>query len=397
MFNQVFFVVKDPWFGTFLGFVTFAVGYFMAPLGAILFGHLGDRIGRRRTLVLSFTIMGLATLVMGLLPDYHTIGVTAPILLLILRLVHGISRGGEVSGAALLAIEHAPKNRHALYGSFVALGSPIGGGIATLAFMLVLNLMGLPAVVAGGWRIPFIAGAVLIFVGLYTRLTVTETPVFTKMRDENKLVKRPLAAVLRESWRRVLLAAGVNVGFNAFIFVLFTFLLSYGSEPTSAHGLGMDRNALVSAVLIGCAFHAATIFVACLLADRYGCKHVMMVGAVVLTAWAYPMMMLFDTGDAGLATLAMVVGFSLAGVFFGPIFTLFTHLFTPAQRYSGVGIGYQVGAALGGGISPAIANRLITATGSGLSVSAYLVIIMLVSIVCLALLPDVYNPGKATS
>jgi MFS family permease len=394
VFNQVFFIVKDPWFGTFIGFATFAVGYFMAPLGAILFGHLGDRIGRRRSLVLSFTVMGLATLVMGLLPDARMIGVTAPVLLLLLRLVHGISRGGEVGGAALLAIEHAPNSKRGLYGSFVALGSPVGAGLATLAFMLLLNGMGMKAIVAGGWRIPFLAGGVLIFVGLITRLTIDETPVFLQLRSEQKLEKRPLIAVLRENWRRVLLAAGVNLGFNAFTFVLFSFLLSYGSEPPSAHGLGINRNTLVLATLIGCVLHAATILTASILADHFGAKRIMLIGGVLLGAWAYPMMLMFRTADPALASLAMIIGFAFGGLFFGPMLTLFAHLFTPAQRYSGIGIGYQVGAALGGGVSPLIANRLIAATGSPLSVSAYLTIIMALSILCLALLPDAYHPRR---
>ncbi|MCH4250191.1 MAG: MFS transporter [Microbacteriaceae bacterium] len=395
VFNQVFFIVKDPWFGDFLGFVTLAVGYFMAPLGAIFFGHLGDRLGRRRTLVLTFSIMGVATLLMGLLPGYRVLGVTAPVLLLILRLVHGFSRGGEVGGAALLAIEHAPAHKKGLYGSFVALGSPIGAGLATLAFMLLLQFFTLPQIVAGAWRIPFFAGAIIIFIGMYTRLHVTETPAFERMQKSHTLERRPLLAVLRESWRRVLLAAGVNLGFNAFMFILFTFLLAYGTQPVSAGGLGFARQSLVVATLVGCVAHALTILISSLLSDRIGAKPVMLVGGILMVLWTFPLMLLFTYGGLFGAQSGLVIGFALAGVFFGPLFTLFAHLFTPSQRYSGIGIGYQVGAALGGGISPLIANRLIAATHSALSVSIYLAIVMALSVICLALLPDAYRGRRA--
>lgn len=393
VFNRVFFLVDDPWFGAFLGFVTFAVGFLMAPVGAVLFGHLGDRIGRKRTLVSTFTLMGVATVLMGLLPDYHSIGVTAPVLLLILRLAHGLARGGEVGGAGLLAIEHAPTDRRGLYGSFVTLGSPIGAGLANLA---VLGVLAFPmdAVIAGLWRVPFLLGGLVLVIGLLTRLHVDETPVFEQMRDQTQVSRRPFVDALRSGGLRLLGAAGVVFGFNAFQFVLFSFLLSYGSEAVDNHGLGLSRSMLIVGTLLGCLAHAVAILVGSILSDRVGRRPVIATGAVALALYAVPMFPLFRSGGIGAeasstgALLAMIIGFTLSGIMFGPVVTWFAQLFPAAQRYTAVGLAFQLGAALGGGFSPLIANRLLAATGTTMSISIYLIVVMVLSLVCLALLPE---------
>ncbi|GAA3937899.1 MFS transporter [Pseudoclavibacter caeni] len=393
VFNQVFFVVDDPWFGAFLGFVTFAVGFLMAPVGAVVFGHLGDRIGRRRTLVATFTLMGVATVLMGLLPDYHTIGVTAPVLLLILRLAHGIARGGEVGGAGLLSIEQAPTGRRGIYGSFVTLGSPIGAGLANL---MVLAILAFPAdvVVAGLWRVPFLLGGLVLIIGLITRLHVDETPVFQRLQDTETVSPHPLADAVRANGGRILTAAGVVFGFNAFQFVLFSFLLSYGSEAVDDHGLGLSRSMLIVGTLLGCLAHAAAILVGSMISDRVGRRPVIATGAIALAAYAIPMFPLFRAGGTGTsadpagALAAMVIGFTLSGIMFGPVVTWFAQLFPAARRYTAVGLAFQLGAAFGGGFSPLIANRLLAATGSTLSISLYLIVVMVLSLVCVALLPE---------
>ena len=387
VFNKVFFVVDDPWFGAFLGFVTFAVGFLMAPIGALLFGHFGDRLGRRNTLIATFTLMGAATFLMGVLPSHATIGVAAPLLLLFLRLVHGIARGGEVSGAALIAIEHAPKGRRGLYGSFVTLGSPIGAGLANLSFLLIL-LLPQDVVVSWAWRIPFLLGGLVLVVGLVTRLHVDETPVFKQLQSERKVAKRPIAETLRHSWGRVLGAAGVMFGFNAFQYVLFTFLLSFGTEPVAQHGLGLERSVLVTGTLFGCLGHAVTILLSSVISDRVGRKPVILTGAVLLALYAFPMFSLFTAGSSADAAMAIVIGFVIAGIMFGPMLTWFSQLFAPAQRYTGIGLGFQIGAALGGGFSPLIANRLLVATGTTVSISIFLVAAMALSLVCLIALPE---------
>ncbi|MCD7100947.1 MFS transporter [Pseudoclavibacter sp. 13-3] len=394
VFNKVFFVVDDPWFGTFLGFVTFAVGFLMAPIGAVVFGHLGDRIGRRNTLIATFTLMGGATLLMGLLPSHATIGVAAPLLLLFLRLVHGVARGGEVGGAALIAIEQAPAKHRGLYGSFVTLGSPVGAGLANLSFLLILLLPN-EAVIGWAWRIPFLLGGLVLVVGLVTRLHVDETPVFKQLQSERKVAKRPVADVLGHSWGRVLGAAGVMFGFNAFQYVLFTFLLSFGSEPVAQHGLGLARNALVTGTLLGCLGHAIAIAVASVLSDRVGRKPVILTGAIGLALYAFPMFSLFTAGSASEAAAAIVIGLTLAGIMFGPMLTWFAQLFAPAQRYTGIGLGFQIGAALGGGFSPLIANRLLAATGTTVSISIFLVAAMVLSLVCIVVLPEQHASSRA--
>lgn len=387
VFNKIFFVSDDPWFGAFVGFAGFAVGVLVAPLGAILFGNIGDRLGRKRALVITFLLMGAATLAMGLLPDYYAIGVAAPILLVVLRMIHGLSRGGEVGGAALLAVEHAPPLRRGLYGSFVTLGSPIGALLANLSFTLVL-LMPMEDVVAWGWRIPFIAGGLVLVVGIWARRNVSETPVFQELATSRESLERsPFVRVVRENWRRILLAAGAHLGVNANMFILFTFLLSYASEP-APNGLGLARSSLVNGSLIGIAAHAVAIVISCRLTDRLGRKPVMLVGAVACFVYAYFLFVLVDTGRMGVVVGAMAVGFFLTGILYGPILTYFTELFSPQLRYSGVGLGYQLGAVLGGGLSPMVANRLVAITGTSMSVSFYLMALLAVTIACLIALPE---------
>ena len=394
VFNKVFFIVPDPWFGVFLGFVTFAVGFLMTPIGAIVFGHLGDRIGRRRTLMVTFTMMGAASVLMGLLPDYHTIGLASPVLLLVLRLVNGLSRGGETGGAALLAIEHAPAHHRGLFGSFPALGSPLGAGLAILAFMPVLRLPE-DQLIAWGWRIPFLLGGLLMIIGLVARYLVDETPVFEELKEHKSLSQHPMGDLFRLSAGRLLGGAGVMLGFNAFMYVLFTFLLSYGAEPVTAHGLGLPRTALTTAVLAGCGAHALMIILSCIISDHVGRRPVILAGAILLALYAFPLFMLFRGGGVRGAQVATVIGFALTGVMFGPILTYLSQLFPAAQRYSGVGLSFQIGAAIGGGLSPLIANRLLAATGTPLSISIYLLVMVAVSIVCLVVLPERYEKAAA--
>ncbi len=384
VFNKIFFNVDDPWFGTFLGFATFAVGFVMAPIGALIFGHFGDKFGRRRALTAAFLLMGGSTLAMGVLPDYQAIGIVAPIILVFLRMVHGISRGGEIGGAALLAAEHAPTHRRGLYGCFVTLGSPVGGILANLSFALVL-LMPMEQVLAWGWRIPFLIGGVVLAIGVWTRSRVSETPDFVESKQAEEK-SPPAFAVLRQNWRRVALAAGINVGQNCYAFLLFTFMLSFLTETDP--GRGFDRSPVVFGSTLALACHAATVVLGSYLSDRLGRKTVIGFGMITSLLFAPILFSVTASGSLTACITVISIGFALTGFVYGPMLTTFAELFPITQRYSGIGIGFQVGAVLGGGLAPMIANRIVSAAGSVIPVGFYAAALMAISLCCLMVIRE---------
>lgn len=384
VFNKIFFNVDDPWFGTFLSFATFAVGFVMAPIGALIFGHFGDKFGRRKALTAAFLLMGGSTLAMGVLPDYQAIGIVAPIILVFLRMVHGISRGGEIGGAALLAAEHAPTHRRGLYGCFVTLGSPVGGILANLSFALVL-LMPMEQVLAWGWRIPFLIGGVVLAIGVWTRSRVSETPDFVESKQAEEK-SPPAFAVLRQNWRRVALAAGINVGQNCYAFLLFTFMLSFLTETDP--GRGFDRSPVVFGSTLALACHAATVVLGSYLSDRLGRKTVIGFGMITSLLFAPILFSVTASGSLAACITVISIGFALTGFVYGPMLTTFAELFPITQRYSGIGIGFQVGAVLGGGLAPMIANRIVSATGSVIPVGFYAAALMAISLCCLMVIRE---------
>ena len=384
VFNKIFFNVDDPWFGTFLGFATFAVGFVMAPIGALIFGHFGDKFGRRKALTAAFLLMGGSTLAMGVLPDYQAIGIVAPIILVFLRMVHGISRGGEIGGAALLAAEHAPTHRRGLYGCFVTLGSPVGGILANLSFALVL-LMPMEQVLAWGWRIPFLLGGVVLAIGVWTRSRVSETPDFVESKQAEEK-SPPAFAVLRENWRRVALAAGINVGQNCYAFLLFTFMLSFLTETDP--GRGFERSPVVLGSTLALACHATTVVLGSYLSDRLGRKTVIGFGMITSLLFAPILFSVTASGSLAACITVISIGFALTGFVYGPMLTTFAELFPITQRYSGIGIGFQVGAVLGGGLAPMIANRIVSATGSVIPVGFYAAALMAISFCCLMVIRE---------
>ncbi|MET8469033.1 MFS transporter [Streptomyces sp. NPDC006422] len=387
--TDTFFRTDDAWFGTFLGLATFAIGFLMAPLGAAGFGWVGDRYGRRFALLLTFIGMGAATVLMGVLPTYAQIGVAAPLLLVVLRMCHGLFRGGETGGAAALAIEHAPDEKRARYGVFVALGSPFGTILANLAFAAVLFLPE-SSVESWGWRLPFLAGGIAIVIGIWIRRGVAESPVFRQMvREEGEALKdrRPVVDVLRSNWRRVLLAAGVNIGLNSCTFALVTFMMSYATSA-APDGLGLPRQEVVNASTLGLLVHAASNVVGAWASDRFGRRPVMFTGALSSLLAVLVIFPLAGVGTMGALTGALCLGFATTGLLFGPMYTFFTELFPRDQRQTGMGIAFHLGAVLGGGISPLVANRIIASTGDALNVGYYLAGACALSVVCLWALPE---------
>lgn len=377
VFNKVYFDTDDPWFGTFLGFATFAIGFVMAPVGAVIFGHYGDRFGRRAALTTAFVLMGAATLIMGLVPDSRAIGIAAPLILIFLRMLHGISRGGEIGGAVLLAAEHAPASRRGLYGCFVTLGSPVGAILANTAFALVL-LLPMEQVIAWGWRIPFLVGGVVLIIGIWTRTRISETPEFTEAGSGEHRPTSTGLVVLRQDWRGVVRAAGVNVGQNCYAFLLFTFMLSFLTE--AGPGRGFSRPQVVLGITVALACHAATVILGSHLSDRLGRKPVIGFGMASAAVFA-PVLFWVTAHGSFLACIAVIcIGFTLTGFVYGPMFTMFAEQFPVTQRYSGVGIGYQVGAVVGGGIAPMVANRIVSSSGSVVPVGFYAAALMLISL-----------------
>ncbi|ONI83630.1 MFS transporter [Saccharothrix sp. ALI-22-I] len=379
VFDKLFFPSFDPRIGTLLAFATFGAGFLARPLGGVVIGHFGDRIGRRSMLVLTLTATGVCTAAIGLLPTYSSIGLAAPLLLVLLRLVQGFFLGGEQGGATLMAVEHAPAGRTGWYGSWTFLGSPIGLLLANGAMAASTAVSG-DAFLGWGWRVPFLFSLVLVGVGLYVRLSVEESPVFREARATAGAVRLPLVVVLRDSWRRVLLGAGVNLGFNMFIFVVATFAVSYGTKQ-----LGMARGTLLNAGLIGAFTQAVAILVFARLSDRIGRLPVMLGGAAFLGVFAFPLFWLLETRSPGLVVLAMVLAFTGSAAIFGPMPAYYAELFGTRVRYSGVSLSYQLGAVLGGGLSPVVATWLLGATPTHDSwpISLYLIAGALMSATCL--------------
>ena len=378
VFNKLFFPASDPWVAGLLAFATFGAGFFARPLGAAVIGHFGDRVGRRLMLVITLGVTGACTAAIGLLPTYGQVGVWAPLMLVVLRVVQGFFLGGEQGGAVLMAVEHAPPNRHGWYGGWTFIGSPAGLFLATGVFAGATAISG-DQFLVWGWRIPFLLSLVLVGVGLYVRLRLAESPEFSRIREHGRRSRLPVAEAFAGSWRQILLSAGVNFGFNMFIFVLATFLLSYGTQQ-----LGVSRGLMLAGSLAGSAAQIAGILLFAHLSDRLGRTRVMLGGGIFLAVYAFPMFWLLDTGRPTLIVFAMVLGYAGSAAVFGPMAAFCAELFDTKVRYTGVSLCYQSGSVLGGGLSPFIATALLGAAGgASWPIALYLVGGALVTVGCL--------------
>ncbi|WP_199439369.1 MFS transporter [Umezawaea beigongshangensis] len=384
VFDELFFPSADPRVAVLLSLATFGAGFLARPLGGVVIGHFGDRVGRRSMLVLTLSVTGVCTALIGVLPTYSTAGVLAPVLLVTLRVVQGFFLGGEQGGATLMAVEHAPPGRAGWYGSWTFLGSPLGLLLANAAMAAATGISG-DAFLDWGWRLPFLFSLVLVGIGLYVRLSVEESPEFRRTREHGATVRLPVAEVLRRSWRTVLLGAGVNLGFTAFIFVLATFAVSYGRRE-----LGLPQSLLLTSVLLGAFVQVLTILVFARLSDRIGRLPVMLGGAAFLAVFAFPLFWLLRSGSPALVVLAMLLGYGGSAAIFGPMPAYYAELFSARVRYSGVSLSYQLGAVLGGGLSPVAAAALLGATADRATwpISAYLVGTAAISGVCLLVIGE---------
>ena len=347
-----------------LSLLTFAAGFIARPIGGIIFGHYGDKVGRKKTLVAALMLMGIASTLIGLLPTYAMIGVTAPILLTTLRFAQGLAIGGQWGGAMLLVTESAPSNKRGYYGAFAQAGAPIGVILANLAFIATSALLPDEAFISWGWRIPFLASAILIGISMYIQLTMEDTKAFRELQNHQKSIgsnenreikKSPVLEALIKYPKRIALAAGAFLSIQVTFYILVAFLLAYG--VTSAD---MSRDDMLSAVLIGSAIMVPVQFMFSSYSDRNGRKGIFMTGAILTAIWAFAIFPLVDTGNFWLIVLAVTFGLSFLAMMYGPQAAFFTELFSTEVRYSGATLGYQLGAIAGGAFAPTIAAKLWT-------------------------------------
>jgi MHS family shikimate/dehydroshikimate transporter-like MFS transporter len=389
VFNQLFFPDFSPLAGTLASFATFAVGFFARPVGGIIFGHFGDRIGRKTMLVLTLLIMGVATFLIGLLPTYETIGVWAPILLVVLRVFQGFGVGGEWGGAVLMAVEHSPRGRRGFYGSWPQMGVPAGLLLGTLAVYL-FALLPEEQFLAWGWRVPFLLSIVLVGVGLYIRLAIAESPAFRQVQESNTTAPRPIIDVLRTYPKAVLIAMGLRVAENGSFYVFSVFVLAYVTEQ-----LGLPNSLVLAGVMIASAIELFAIPFYGSLSDRVGRKPVYLGGAVFSLLFALPFFWLLNTEVTILIWLAIVL--ALVGghaAMYGPQASFFSELFGTRVRYSGASLGYQLASVFAGGLSPFIATALLAAFGYG-AVALYLAFMALITIVAVVLATETFQDDIA--
>jgi MFS transporter, MHS family, shikimate and dehydroshikimate transport protein len=391
IFNRLFFPTFDSLVGTLAAFGTYAVGFVARPLGGIVFGHYGDKIGRKSMLSLTLLLMGTATFCIGLLPTYNTIGVWAPVLLVVLRVVQGFGVGGEWGGAVLMAVEHAPAGKRGFYGSWPQVGVPAGLLLSTAVFSLISALPE-AQLLTWGWRVPFLLSVILVGVGLFIRLRIQETPEFSRIKNTGRQARLPLLDAVRTHPGNILLAMGARVAENGFFYVYSVFALVYVTEQ-----LGLSRSTILNGVLLAtvCELFAIPAFGA--LSDYVGRRPVYMAGAAFSALFAFPFFWLLDTQQTALVWLAVVLGLSLGhGAMYGPQASFFSELFGARVRYSGASLGYQLASVFAGGLSPLIATALLAwSGGKPWPIAAYMVAMALITLVSVYLAAETLTGDRA--
>ncbi|MBK5484687.1 MULTISPECIES: MFS transporter [unclassified Peribacillus] len=387
VFNQLFFVNEDPTIGLLLSYASFALAFFIRPFGGVIFSHIGDRIGRKKTLVLTLSLMGVATFGMGLLPTYQAVGIWAPILLITLRLVQGLGIGGEWGGALLLAVEYAPAEKRGLFGAIPQMGVTIGMLLGTIA-LSIMTLLPESAFITWGWRIPFIFSALLVFFGLWIRKGIDETPSFKKVKESGEVPKLPIVETLKNYWREVLIAVGAKVVETAPFYIFSTFVVSYATS-----NLGFSRTATLTAVMIATIITTILIPFMGMLSDKIGRKKLFIGGTIGMALFAFPYFWLLQQKSVLLLIIATVISL---GVIWAPITavlgTMFSEIFDARIRYTGITLGYQIGAALAGGTAPLVATALLNRfNNSYVPVAIYIIFASLLSLAAIWAVKDRSN------
>ena len=374
VFPVLFFSDDMPRYVSLLAsFSTFAVGFLARPVGGVVFGHFGDRVGRKAALVTALMMMGVATTLIGLLPTYAQIGPLAPVLLIFLRFVQGLAVGGQWGGAMLLVTENAPSNQRGFYGAFAQCGAPAGLVLANLAFLAVSGSLSDEAFMEWGWRVPFISSVLLIGLSLYVQLKLEDTEAFKELAEASQPTeakpRSPVLKALTTYPKEIALAAGSFLGVQVTFYICVAFIISYGTDP---EGLNIARSDMLTAVLISSMFAIPANFFFGAWSDRYGRRGIYKLGAILTGVWAFVMFAMIDTGNWYLITAGLSISHIFISMMYGPQAALLSELFSTEVRYSGASLGYQLGAILGGGFAPIIATTLLLIFGSSMWVAAYI-------------------------
>ena len=378
IFNQLFFPSFDPLSGTILAFSTYAVGYVSRPIGGVLFGHLGDKRGRRVVLVITLVLMGITTALMGLLPTYATAGIASPILLVTLRFVQGVALGGEWAGAVLISVEHGAQHQRGRNASWTQVGPSVGTLLATGGIALITYLVSPDEFLSWGWRIPFLASGVLVGFGLWIRRGVAETPMFTELERSGTKAKTPIGDVLRHHWRRLLIAGGVRIGSDVLYALVVVFMLTYVTTV-----LNLSRTLALTAIMVGSVCNAVSILFFGALSDRVGRRPVYAAGTLLGMLWAFVFFVLLESRSPALVMIAVVIGLVIHSTMFGPQAAFVTEQFPTRVRYAGSSLAYTAAGIAGGGFAPLICASLFGVYHTSTAISLYVVAALCVTGVAL--------------
>lgn len=402
VFNEVFFPTASTVVGTLATFATFGVGFLFRPVGGLVFGHFGDRLGRKKLLVIAMVMMGLATTLIGLLPSYATIGAAAPVLLVLLRCVQGIAIGGQYGGAVLLVTENAPAHRRGFYGSFAQIGPSAAVILSNVVFLALVAALPADDFTAWGWRVPFLLSVLVIGLGLYVQLRLEDTPDFKALEERSSgpagpsasgaapRRRSPVLEVLRTHPRQVLQAGGMILVIQVYYYILIVYVVSYLT------GQGVPRSQVLTAVLVSSALTVAAIPFSAALSDRIGRKRVLVPAAIATVVSVVPFFALVDSTDVAAFVAGSLVAGVVLGALYGPMAAFFTEMFSTGVRYSGASLGYQLGAVVGGGFTPLIATALVAWTGSLYSVAAFVVLAGLLTLWAIITTTETYRTPAAT-
>jgi MFS family permease len=384
----LFFAPAGDTIAQIVAWASLGISFLFRPLGAIVAGHLGDRIGRKRMLVFTLVLMGISTALIGVLPTYAAIGIAAPILLVLLRILQGFSAGGEWGGAALMSVEHAPPGKRGFFGAYPQIGVPAGMILATATMWILTSVLTEEQFKEWGWRIPFLFSIVLILVGYLIRRAVEESPVFKELQERKGESAAPLKTLFRKNAKEVVLAALIFIANNAAGYLLIAFFSAYATRPVDAGGLGLERPPVLLATSLAAFGWLGFTLYGGIVSDKIGRKRTFQIGYALLAVWAIPMWFLIDTGNLFLYFLALFLLTVGLGLSYGPQAALYAEMFPADIRYSGVSIGYAIGAILGGAFAPMIAELVFGATGQSWTIGLYILGVTIISFIAVSVVKE---------